>query len=154
MASNTFQFRLITPQGKLIDAKATAAALPAHDGSLGVLPNRAPMVIKLGLGELKVTCAEETGSKGEGPLKPVAAGGTRSFVVDAGFAQMAQNRLTVLTTKAIPAETLTETNASAELAAAEGRKPETPADQARLTHERDVARLKVRVARGRAGKAI
>jgi F-type H+-transporting ATPase subunit epsilon len=154
LAAKTFQFRLITPQGKLIDAKATSAAIPAHDGSMGVLPDRAPIVVKLGLGELKVTCAEETGAKGDGPLKPVAAGGTRGFVIEEGFAQMSGNRLTVLTTKAFAAEMLNETDASAELAKAEAKKPESPAGQARLTRERDLARLKVRVAKSRAGKGI
>jgi F-type H+-transporting ATPase subunit epsilon len=154
LAGKTFQFRLITPQGKLIDAKATAASIPAHDGSLGVLPDRAPMVLKLGTGELKVTCAEETGSKTEGSLKPVAAGGTRGFVIDEGFAQMAGNRLTVLTTKAFAAEALSESDSAAELATLEARKPESAGDQARLTHDRDLARLKLRVAKSRVGKGI
>jgi F-type H+-transporting ATPase subunit epsilon len=154
VAGKTFQFRLITPQGKIIDAAASYASLPAHDGALGVLPERAPMVIKLGLGELQITCAEDTGTKGEGTLRHVAAGGTRTFLVEEGFAQMAANRLTILTTRAIPAETLTESDATAEFNEAEARKPASPADSAKITRDRQRARLKLRLARGRAGKGI
>ena len=84
MADKTFQFRLVTPQGKLIDAAATYASVPAHDGSIGFLPNRAPIVFKLGKGKLEVELAD----------------GGKSFKIADGFGQMVDNRLTILTTKA------------------------------------------------------
>jgi F-type H+-transporting ATPase subunit epsilon len=144
VAGKTFQFRLITPQGKLIDAPATYASLPAHDGLMGVLANRAPMVVKLGLGELKVDVSEDKGEKG----------GSRAFMVEDGFAQMAGNRLTVLAARAAGVETLVASEAQTELAAADARKPADKNDAEKITRERDRARLKLRLARGAAGKAI
>lgn len=92
MAGKTFAFRLITPQGKLLETKAVSAVLPAHDGELGVLPDRAAMVIKLGRGSLRVQTADERGTPG--------GGGTKQFTLQEGFAQMVNNKLTVLSTKA------------------------------------------------------
>ncbi len=142
MAGKTFQFRLITPQGKLLDTKASYASLPAHDGLMGILPDRAAMVVKLGIGELSVNCE---GDKG--------AGGDRAFVVEEGFAQMVNNRLTILTSRATAAENLTESEAGAELAEANARKPGT-SDAAKVQRDRQVAQAKVRTARSRAGKGI
>ena len=89
MAGKSFQFRLITPQGKLLDTQALSVNLPAHDGQLGVLPDRAAMVVKLGTGTLSVRAADD---------KPGSLG--RSFALDGGFAQMVSNKLTVLSTRA------------------------------------------------------
>ncbi len=86
MAGKTFQFKLITPAGKLLDAAAVSVNLPAHDGQLGVLPDRAAMVTKLGKGTLTVRTAE--------------GGAGRNFSLDGGFAQMVSNKLTVLSTRA------------------------------------------------------
>ncbi|MGQ0628857.1 MAG: FoF1 ATP synthase subunit delta/epsilon [Phycisphaerales bacterium] len=144
MAARTFQFRLITPQGKLIDSPATYASLPAHDGLMGVLPNRAPMVVKLGLGELKVDVADEK----------QGAGGSRAFLVEDGFAQMAGNKLTILAARAAGVETLTESGAAQELAAAEAKRPEGRAEAERVNKDRERARVKLRLARSAAGKPI
>lgn len=84
MADKTFQCRLVTPQGKLLDAQASYANVPAHDGYIGFQANRAPIVFKLGKGELTVD----------------AAGGAKTFKIAEGFGQMVENRLTILTTKA------------------------------------------------------
>ncbi len=145
MAGKTFQFRLITPQGKLLDTgSATYASLPAHDGLMGVLPGRAPMVVKLGIGELKVDFEGEKG----------AQGGSRSYAIEEGFAQMVANRLTILSSRAYAAETLTESDANAELAEAEARRTATPADAEKVRRDRARARAKVRLARSRSGKGI
>lgn len=139
MAGKSFQFRLITPAGKLIDAQATSAMLPAHDGLMGILANRSPLVVKLGLGELKVDIADDKS-------------GSRSFMVEDGFAQMAANKLTVLAARAAGVETLSEVDAQAELAAAEARKPANAADAARVTRDKERARVKLRLARSAKGR--
>jgi len=153
MAAKSFEFRLITPQGKLLDSVVSSVAIPAHDGSMGQLPNHAAFVVKLGLGELRINFAPD----------PRAApgsnqGGSRAYLVEDGFAQMVDNRLTVLTTRAIPVEQLTESDAQAELNKAEAAKPENTSLSAAtaLRRDRDRARLKLRLAlaRARAGKGI
>ncbi|MFT3684708.1 MAG: hypothetical protein QM783_07210 [Phycisphaerales bacterium] len=67
---------------------------------------------------------------------------------------MANNRLTVLTTKAWPAEDLTESAANAELAAVEAQKPTDAKALAAHSRDRERAQAKVRLARLAAGKGI
>ena len=146
MAEKTFQCKLITPTAQVLDEPVTYASVPAWDGLFGVLPGRAPIVAKLGLGELRL----------EFPDKGAAAGGARSFLVEDGFVQMVNNKLTILAARAIPTETITPTEAAAELAEAEARKAtDDPtrhkADADRITRDRARARLKVRLAKSGRG---
>jgi len=145
VAEQSFAIRLVTPAGKLLDGQATYASVPAHDGLIGFEANRAPIVFELGLGEMRVDFAND--GKGTG-------GGSRSYLIEDGFGQMANNKLTVLTTKAWPAEDLDAASAQAELNAAESRKADTAREMAALTRDRDRARAKVRLAQGAAGKGI
>ncbi|MEM8934633.1 MAG: ATP synthase F1 subunit epsilon [Acidobacteriota bacterium] len=84
MADNTFHCSIVTPERAVLDADATLVTLPAHDGEIGILRGRAPILCQLGIGTLRVETAE----------------GTESFFVDRGFAQMVDNKLTVLTEQA------------------------------------------------------
>ena len=79
--SNTFHCSVITPERAVLETDATFVAFPAHDGEVGILPNRAPLLFKMGAGELRV----------ESPQ------GHQILFVDGGFAQMVENRLTLLT---------------------------------------------------------
>lgn len=135
MAGKTFRCKLITPEARVLDEECTYVQLPLHDGQAGILPMRAPLMAKLGLGELRVD---------------IAGGGSRSYLVEDGFAQMVGDALTLLAERAFPVEALSEEEAKAELAAAESRKG--TGDVAKLTRERDLARAKVTLAqRFRAG---
>jgi F0F1-type ATP synthase epsilon subunit len=63
---------------------------------------------------------------------------------------MVENTLTILASKAIPAESLTEADAQAEVAEAESRRIEEipdPAERDKVRRERERARQKLRVAR-------
>lgn len=85
MARNeTFHCSVITPERAVLEADATFVAFPAHDGEVGILPGRAPLLFKMGIGELRVESPE----------------GNHRFFVDGGFAQMVENRLTLLTEQA------------------------------------------------------
>ena len=147
MAVKTFHCRLITPAAKLLDDEVVYASVPAWDGLFGVLPDRAPIVAKLGLGELRL----------DYPPKGGAPGGSRSFLIDDGFVQMVNNRLTVLAGNAVAAESITLSEAEAELKQAESRQP--PAESApnraaeaeKLGREQRRARLKVEMARAKKG---
>ena len=79
--ADTFHLSVITPERAVIETDATFAALPAHDGELGILKNRAPMLYRLGAGLLRADTVD----------------GKRALFVAGGFAQMVDNRLTVLT---------------------------------------------------------
>src|SRR5437763_2114323 len=78
---------VVTPEQAVLDEPAEFVALPMYDGELGVLPGRAPMIGRLGFGELRVR----------------QAGRVLRFYVDGGFAQVRDNVVTVLTGKAVPA---------------------------------------------------
>lgn len=79
--TDTFHCSVITPERAMLEAEATFVAFPAHDGEVGILPHRAPLLFKMGAGELRV----------ESPQ------GNQILFVDGGFAQMVENRLTLLT---------------------------------------------------------
>jgi F-type H+-transporting ATPase subunit epsilon len=135
MAGKTFQFRLITPQGKLLDTQVESVQFPGHDGLVGVLPNRAPLVMKLGVGPLRVDVS--------------GASGTKSFFVEDGFAQMVANKLTILTTKASEAEAITEASASAELSTLTAKSPTDRNELARHRVAVQHAKSKVAFAKSR-----
>lgn len=140
--AKSFRCRLITPDAQVLDAKATSCVLPAWDGQMGILPDRAAFVASLGPGELKFDFASSDNPKDVG-------GGSRSYFVEGGFAHMVKNELMLLATKAIPAESLSESEAQAELAEANAR---TNADgnsvvAEKIRTDRDRAAAKLRVAR-------
>jgi F-type H+-transporting ATPase subunit epsilon len=84
MARNGFQCAIVTPEREVLSTEATFVALPAHDGEIGILRGRAALLCQLGIGALRVETTE----------------GRQVFYVDRGFAQMVDNRLTVLTEQA------------------------------------------------------
>ncbi len=93
--SGTFQCRVITPERKVLECDATFVAFPAHDGEMGMLTGRAPLVCKLGIGTLRIE-----GSDADGDGAAAAGAGTHTLFVDGGFAQVFENRLTLLTEQA------------------------------------------------------
>jgi F-type H+-transporting ATPase subunit epsilon len=92
-----FKASLITPEAVLLDTHVNAAQIPAYDGLLGILCNRAPLLAKLGTGILRLDLAGTTGATTE----------TKRFLVSGGYAQMKGDQLTILTTDAIPAKDIT-----------------------------------------------
>jgi F-type H+-transporting ATPase subunit epsilon len=100
---NTFQCSVVTPERVALECAATFVAFPAHDGEMGVLRNRAPLVCKLGIGTLRVEAAD---------------GGRQVFFIDGGFAQVLDNHLTLLTERAIRVADLDAEQANKALAEA------------------------------------
>ncbi len=141
MAKKSFRCRVVTPTAGLVNDELVQAIVPCWDGSMGFLPGRSAFLGRLGAGELRLDFADT--SKGEG--------GSRSFLVEGGFARMDDNELLILAEKATPAESLTRAEAEAELKSAlSATVPAGAADAAaqmeRITRDRDRARAKVRLA--------
>jgi F-type H+-transporting ATPase subunit epsilon len=65
--------------------------LPLYDGEIGILPGRAPLVGRLGYGEMRIKKGNQT----------------KSYYVDGGFVQVRANVVTVLTSRALQAKELT-----------------------------------------------
>jgi F-type H+-transporting ATPase subunit epsilon len=80
-----FRCVIVTPEQQALDETVSQAILPAHDGQMGILTGRAPLLVKLGVGPLRVD---------------LAGGQQRTYFVDSGIAQMKDNVLTVLTQEA------------------------------------------------------
>lgn len=144
MADRAFRCRVVTPAESLLDEQTVYASIPAFDGLMGVLPGRAPLVTRLGVGELTIRTATEGSDR--------STGGERSFFVDSGFIKMAEGDLIILAERAIPAERLSEQDAQAELAEAEARvadpdAPDPAAEADRLRLDKERARVKLRMAK-------
>ena len=124
-----FQCVIVTPEQQTLDTQAKSVVIPAHDGLMGILTNRSPVLVKLGLGPLTVDFTD---------------GKRRVYFIDGGVAQMKDNALTIATTEATNVEDLDEKQAEAELAeATAGRHGQNiPAD----LRERSVRRAKTKLA--------
>ena len=100
----SFQVTVVTPEQQVLDETVSQVILPAHDGQIGILTGRAPLLVKLGQGPMQL-------DGGSGKTK-------RVFYVEGGIAQMKDNRLTVLTPVAIPSDDIKAETARAELSEA------------------------------------
>ena len=103
-----FRCVIVTPEQQLLDSSVSQAILPAHDGLIGILTDRAPLLVKLGTGPLQVD--------------PAGGGASQVYYVDGGVAQMKDNRLTVLTNDAQRADEIDVEAARAEYAEASARR--------------------------------
>jgi len=81
-----FSVSVVTPERAVIERDdATLVVLPAHDGEIGIQRGHSPILTRLGIGALRVD----------------ASGGEDLVMyIDGGFAQMVDNRLSVLTEQA------------------------------------------------------
>jgi F-type H+-transporting ATPase subunit epsilon len=139
VATRSFNCRVITPEAKILDEVVVQAILPAWDGQMGFLVDRAAVVTKLGIGELRLDFPDSGGSEG----------GSRSYFVEDGFAHMIGNNLTILAGAAIPEERLSESEAQAELAEALARRTDDlpPQEAEKVRRQRERAQAKVSMAR-------
>lgn len=96
-----FKASLITPESIVLESPVVSAQIPAHDGLVGILNHRAPLLAKLGTGVLRL----ET-----------APGVSKRYLVSGGYAQMKGEELTILTTEAIPAQQINAQTIAAEQA--------------------------------------
>lgn len=116
---------VVTPEQAVLDEESDFIALPMFDGELGVLPGRAPLIGRLGIGELRTRRGSET----------------HRYLIDGGFAQIRANVVTVLTPRAQKA-------ADIDAAAAQRVLSESPAagaDSAARTHAQERARAALRI---------
>ena len=53
LMAKTFRCKLVTPSSALLDGQVSYANVPVWDGLMGIQPGRAPILARLGLGELR-----------------------------------------------------------------------------------------------------
>jgi F-type H+-transporting ATPase subunit epsilon len=89
-----FHCDIVTPDSEAFSETVQGVVLPAHDGLVGILTGRAPMLVKLGTGTFKAD---------------LPGGREKKLHISGGVAQMKDNKLTVLTESAQDTDAPTET---------------------------------------------
>jgi F-type H+-transporting ATPase subunit epsilon len=128
---------VVTPERALLDVRADSIVLPMYDGEMGILPGRAPLIGRLGFGEMRIRNGERL----------------RYLYVDGGFVQVRANEVTVLTARALDADEIKPDAARQALHSAQAAQKAaigTEAQQAQLVLQQK-AREQLRVARHKSG---
>jgi F-type H+-transporting ATPase subunit epsilon len=128
--ANALKCIVVTPERTVLDEAAEFVAIPLYDGELGILPGRAPLIGRLGYGELRTRQGATV----------------HRYFIDGGFVQVRDNVVSVLTSRAQRAEDIKPQAVQAQMEAAR-RPAETP--QARAAQQQLLARARaqLRVAR-------
>ena len=129
--ADTMKCVVVTPEVTALEQDCEFVALPLYDGEIGIAPNHSPMIGRLGYGEMRIR---------NGSI-------TTRYYIDGGFVQVADNIVSVLTNRAVPAAKLDPAAAEHQLVAA-GEKPSNTPELNEL-RERSIAqaRAQLRVAR-------
>jgi F-type H+-transporting ATPase subunit epsilon len=122
---------LVTPETTLLDQSVESLQFPLFDGQIGILPGRAPLVGRLGTGELQIRTHS----------------GRQSFFIDGGFVQVKGEVVSLLTHGAVPVQALDAAKAESELQAARVRPAHSDAQLAAREADETRARRKIALAR-------
>jgi len=114
---------VVTPERAVLDETAEMVIVPMFDGEFGVLPGRAPVIGRLGAGELRL----KTGTT------------VKRYFVEAGFVQIRSNVVTVLTSKAEEASKITAEMAAQAATEAEALPATNAVERANKAKARDRA---------------
>ena len=121
---------VVTPETTLRDAEAEFVAVPLYDGEFGIGHNHSPMLGRIGNGELRITH--------EGQIE--------RYYVEGGFVEVKDNVISLLTQRAVPAESLNVAVAAEQIEAARQRPANTPELMAIRDRAVSQARAQLRVA--------
>ncbi len=121
--ASTLHCSIVTPTETVFDEDVVYVSFPAWDGQHGVMAGQSPLLSQLGTGALRVDLPD---------------GETRWYLLETGFAQVQEGALTLLTSRATPANELSVEEAEAALAEAAARIPTGGRDLAAI--ERDQQR--------------
>ena len=122
---------IVTPERTVRDCQAEFVALPLYDGELGVAPRHAPLIGRLGAGEMRIGRDGRLGR----------------FYVEGGFVEVLGDVVSVLTPRAIPAEELDPAVAEEQLLSVRLR-PARSAEEISLRQRlSDQCRAQLRVSR-------
>lgn len=126
--ADPFKFELVSPERVLLSGNAEQVIVPGSEGEFTVLAYHAPIVASMRPGRIRVTMAGE---------------GRDEIFVQSGFAEFANNTLTILTEKAIVCETADPRMLKQELDAAEAALANADDDDTRAHLNRAIEELKV-----------
>ena len=106
MLPEAIQLVIVTPERQLLRESVVEVTLPGADGELDILPGHAPLMTELGIGELSYR---------------TTSGETNHLAVIRGFAEVLQDRISVLAETAEKAEEIDVERAKQALKRAEER---------------------------------
>jgi F-type H+-transporting ATPase subunit epsilon len=129
--SDSLHCSVITPEQQIYDGDVESVVIPAHDGEIGILDHRAPLLCKLGAGEMRIK----------------AGAAEERWFIDGGFAQVVDNRVIVLTQQAVPAAQIDTAAAATQLQEASAIKATDEITARRKAQLEASARAQLRVAR-------
>jgi F-type H+-transporting ATPase subunit epsilon len=118
---------IVTPERTVLDATADFIAFPAFDGEVGIMPGRAPLVARLGAGELRLTSGNSS----------------QRYSIDGGFAQVIKNVVTILTPRARPVADLDPEQLQQQLSEINAEVPTT--DEAFASKEQRLVRVRTQL---------
>lgn len=125
--ADTLTVSVVTPEETVVETSADSLVLPLFDGEAGVLKGHAPMIGRLGYGEMRITSGNETST----------------YYVDGGFVQVADDVVSVLTGRAMLPTQLDAEAAAKQLE--EGLARKASGDEAIAARERVVAQARAQV---------
>jgi F-type H+-transporting ATPase subunit epsilon len=102
---------VVTPEKTLYDQSAEFVALTLYDGEIGIAPSHAPLIGRLGFGEMRIR---------RNPQQ------TDRYYIEGGFVEVLDDVVSVLTQRSIPASEIDEAVATEQLHAAQSRRAATP----------------------------
>jgi F-type H+-transporting ATPase subunit epsilon len=122
---------LVTPERILFDKSVTTIRVPLFDGSAGFYPGRAPLVGRLGIGELRLVDS---------------AGVSESYFIDGGFVQVKGTVVSVLTNAATAVSEISRKQATVKLQEAKAAKAKNDEEYALVARRLEKARKMVSLA--------
>jgi F-type H+-transporting ATPase subunit epsilon len=133
-AHDSLRLVLVTPETTLVDEPVSALRFPLYDGQIGVLPGRAPLIGRLGYGELNLTQSD---------------GSQISYFIDGGFVQVKENVVSILTDRALTPDQIDPAAAQEKLREAVGRVAHSDAEMSARFRDQERARQMLALAPGR-----
>ena len=122
---------LVTPERTVRDEEADFVALTLFDGEIGIGPGHTPMIGRLGYGEMRIIRDKQT----------------VCYYVEGGFVEVAEDVVSVLAGRAVPAEEIDEAVAEEQLRSALAKPAHTPEQTAASQRVQAQGRAQLRVAR-------
>jgi F-type H+-transporting ATPase subunit epsilon len=119
---------VVTPERTLYDQPAEFVALTLYDGEIGIAPGRAPLIGRLGYGEMRIRREGRDADR---------------YYIEGGFVEVLNDVVSVLTGRAIPAAEIDAAVARQQLLTAQSRRAATP--EAAAVRDRVVAQSRAQL---------
>ncbi len=124
-----FQLVIVTPEATVLESTVDYVSITADDGELGIMAHHSPLIARLGFGELRMS----------------SNGKTERLYVDGGFAQIADNVVSVLTGQTLKLSEIDAAQVRGRLEDAESRRGTDAVDEAQRRRTINQSRAQLRM---------